>query len=266
MKTIHLFGLFTGLNLILLGGAAFLFFKSDSPSSPVSAASIGSEWKDLNPDDLPSYISNLRKSGISEPTVRKIATAKVAAQYDTQRQAIVASPATTQVARSQKQALLDRLDGEQKSQIDALVNPKSRQPQPPPAFQNSSASGGYASSAASGSGYPTAGAGSARSSSGQSAQAVDASDPAAALLLPAALAPDSPEIPITTEAQVAQWEKLQSDFVEAIGGENPNFTDPNTINTWNLAQQDSDDLFRAKFGKEAFLIQNMNAYRQGVGR
>lgn len=78
------------------------------------------------------------------------------------------------------------------------------------------------------------------------------------------MVPNNPDIPITTDQQVAEWERLQDDFVAEIGGADQNLSDPNSLEAWESAQQRSDERFRAKFGVQAFLVQNAEAGRRSV--
>lgn len=81
------------------------------------------------------------------------------------------------------------------------------------------------------------------------------------VLLPAALVPESPDIAITSDQQVVEWEKLQDDFIEEVGGTAPQ--SPADRKNWISAKDYNDTLFRAKFGTQAFLQQSMEAYRKG---
>jgi hypothetical protein len=79
--------------------------------------------------------------------------------------------------------------------------------------------------------------------------------------IPVALVPAAPAIPLT-EPQVTQWEQLESDFVAALGGPNQDPQDPEYRARWDAAQRLNDDIFRAKFGTEAFVLQQMERQRQ----
>jgi hypothetical protein len=81
------------------------------------------------------------------------------------------------------------------------------------------------------------------------------------LQLPAAMTIENPAIEITTDLQVAEWERLQDEFIAEVGGTLPN--DPASREIWIQAQRKSDERFRLKFGTEAFLRQQMDAYRKG---
>lgn len=81
------------------------------------------------------------------------------------------------------------------------------------------------------------------------------------LQLPAAMTIENPAIEITTDLQVAEWERLQDEFIAQVGGSLPN--DAASREIWIQAQRESDEKFRLKFGTEAFLRQQMDAYRGG---
>lgn len=82
------------------------------------------------------------------------------------------------------------------------------------------------------------------------------------LWLPAAMLEPDASIPITNELQVAEWEQLQEEFVQAVKGRAP-ATDAEK-DAWVQAQLENDDLFRAKFGWEAFRQQQLKAYMEGL--
>ncbi|MFZ4589013.1 MAG: hypothetical protein ACOYNG_08520 [Terrimicrobiaceae bacterium] len=81
------------------------------------------------------------------------------------------------------------------------------------------------------------------------------------LQLPASLTIENPEIEIMTDIQVSEWERLQDEFIAEVGDSVP--TDAASRKTWIRAQRKNDEKFRAKFGTEAFLRQQMDAYRAG---
>jgi len=81
------------------------------------------------------------------------------------------------------------------------------------------------------------------------------------LQLPASMTIENPEIEITTDLQVGEWERLQDEFIAEVGGTLPN--DPESRKIWIQAQRKNDERFRLKFGTEAFLRQQMDAYREG---
>lgn len=80
-------------------------------------------------------------------------------------------------------------------------------------------------------------------------------------LLPASMADHDPaKVPIATDQQVVEWEGLQDDFVAEVGGTEPSDTAGNE--RWQSARLANDEVFRAKFGWQAFVQQSLQAYIQ----
>ncbi|MBU6182288.1 MAG: hypothetical protein KGR46_05690 [Verrucomicrobia bacterium] len=75
---------------------------------------------------------------------------------------------------------------------------------------------------------------------------------------PAALIPESPEIPIITDQQVAEWEALQDTFIQEIGNKLP--TNDAERDEWLRAKQRNDEMFRLKFGTQAYLMQEKESF------
>ena len=86
------------------------------------------------------------------------------------------------------------------------------------------------------------------------------SDPKPAML-PAVLVPPSSEEEMT-ELQATERKKIEETFVADIGGPDQNPSDPEYLERWQSAQEISDDMFRLKFGIEAFLAYNTEAGRR----
>lgn len=81
------------------------------------------------------------------------------------------------------------------------------------------------------------------------------------LQLPASMTVDVAGIELETDIQVAEWERLQDEFIAEVGDSVP--TDAASRKIWISAQRKNDEKFRLKFGTEAFLQQQMEAYRAG---
>ena len=79
-------------------------------------------------------------------------------------------------------------------------------------------------------------------------------------LSPASIALQSPDIPLTTDQQVAEWEQLQDTFLAKVNSTIPSTEEARE--TWQEAQRENDDLFRAKFGDQALQSQQMEAYKE----
>jgi hypothetical protein len=252
MKTTRLLFYSTGLNVILFGACGYLFIERPE-ATPVSPDIISQSaapavaplagtvaqapfrWQQLESENYPTFIANLRAVGIPEPTLQAVIIAEVAADFDQQRQAIVAQAAPTESARLQKQDRLDQISREQSALVGRLLR---KHP-----------AGALAESAGPVSGNPAP---------LRDAKAVAGNIP---VLPPAVLVPADPAKQFT-DRQVAEWEKLQDDFVEAVGGPNQNPADPAYRARWISAQLANDQAFRAKFGTQAFLQQNIEAGRR----
>lgn len=68
--------------------------------------------------------------------------------------------------------------------------------------------------------------------------------------VPAAVAPIDPSIFNPNDQQVAEWESLQEDFVNKVGNKLP--TNAEEWQRWEEARQESDRIFRSKFGEEIY--------------
>jgi hypothetical protein len=93
-------------------------------------------------------------------------------------------------------------------------------------------------------------------------EAKSAKQSVGAVSYPLVMSPPDPAIPLT-EQQSADWQKLQQDFTDAVGGLNQNPNDPAYRTRWITAQDYSDEMFKLKFGETAFLLQSFAAARQG---
>lgn len=82
------------------------------------------------------------------------------------------------------------------------------------------------------------------------------------VVVPAAIVPPALDESALTNQQITEWERLQDDFVAAVGSsKQPSATDPEYRERWQAAQLSSDQMFRLKFGTAAFLQQNAEAGR-----
>ena len=258
MKTIHLLFLFAGLSVLLAGATGYLLLDRGA-RIPVSDRPLwgGEGWKT---EEAPAYVASLRAMGLPEASIRPLVAEKVVAQYEQKRQELASRP--------QSQQALKQLASEQEALVSTLLSKK-----PANAWTVDSAALVTSRPPTSGGGYSAAHGNPASSVPVQPISSTPATggnpltaDAAAKPILPAALAPDSPVIPITTDQQVAEWEKIQDNFVNAVGGKTPNPNDPASLKNWMTAQELSDAMFKQKFGTVAFLIQNAEAGRQSVGQ
>lgn len=248
MKANRLLLLSAGLNLILAGASVWLFLahsgrapvgaKSDSPAPPTPAKF---NWWQLESEDFSTYIANLRAVGCPEQTVRSIVTAEVAAQFEEERQAIASRPATTEAARQQQRQLLDRLPREQQAVVAGLLGS--------PSGGTSPAAGSLASNAGTNAGQPAY----ANSASGGNASTANASS---------AIPPANPAGP-SASLQPATSPNAQQGAVTAPAGPSQS---GRARPSWMTAQWLDDQLYRAKYGTEAFLVHNLDAGPQSAGQ
>jgi hypothetical protein len=227
------------LNVLLGAALAFALLHRDRPvpdgDQPLASQPAGSHsgepdqratraaalhWSDLESDDYPTYIRNLRSIGCPEQTVRDIITADIKALYDTKLQALRKQGLTA----SQLAVAEETLKSEQAALVESLFAP--------PRVAGSSA--------------VSAGAGS---------DAAGTPDVPATLTTPAAvplvlLDPD-PSLQLD-QNQTKIWQRLQDKFVAAVGGEWQNPNDPGYRERWEKAQKEMDDALQAYLGDDVF--------------
>lgn len=88
-------------------------------------------------------------------------------------------------------------------------------------------------------------------------------NPIPTIQMPAAIAEMNPEVFLTTDLQVAEWEALQEEFINEVGNKLPE--NAAEWQRWKLAQKASDEMFRIKFGEEIYRQQAQAAAREGSG-
>ena len=248
MKANRLLLLSAGLNLVLAVASVWLFFGY-SGRAPVQAKSVlpapqapgKFNWRQLESEDFSTYIANLRGVGCPEQTVRSIVTAEVAAQFEEERQAVASRPATTEAARQQQRQLLDRLPREQQAVVAGLLGS--------PSGGAWSVPGSLASNGGTSSGQPA----NTNSASGGNAGTANS---------PSAISPANPAGP-SASLQSATSSTSQQGAVTAAAGPNQS---GRTRPAWMTAQWLDDQLYRAKYGTEAFLVHNLEAGPQSAGQ
>jgi hypothetical protein len=268
MKIQHILSLSLGFNVVLIGVGSYLLTEPTNPlevqtdakpaSVPPKAVTVSVdegvtaqpisasvEWRQVESEDFPTYIANLRRIGVPEPTVRDIVAGEMATQYQEKRQIIQEHPAPTEAAGREKQALLDQLPREQGALVANLLQTNNQLAESAGARRVAGSSSFQIQSSP----VPVATDG--------SAAVTEASGPA---LLPAVLVPTVPSS--LTEIQAVERQRLEDDFVEQIGGPDQDPLDPAYRARWQSAQEISDTMFRAKFGHQAFLQHNIEAGRR----
>jgi len=173
-------------------------------------------WKDLDSEEFPTFIANLRSFGCPEQTIRDIVTAEINRDYDQK----LADLNSTQLASGQYALAKSKLDEERLKVLDEL--------------------------------FPSAGNHHAKlSNQGSTAQAgTESSPPEQPVATPLVLLQPDPSLHFD-EAQMNAWKALQRNFMAKIGStQNP--YDPEYRKRWEEAQKDLDQAFQSKFGDDAF--------------
>lgn len=177
-------------------------------------------WKDLDSDEFPTFITNLRSFGCPEQTIRDIITAEVNRDYDQK----LADLNSSGLSANQYVVEKRRLDQERLSVLETLL--------------------------------PSSSLASSRAKfSDQSSATQSGSDASSPLEQPVStplflLEPDSSLH--LDETQVNAWNDLQRTFIAKIGGTSQNPYDPEYRKRWDEAQKDLDQAFQSKFGDDAF--------------
>lgn len=252
--------LFLGLNLLLAGAGSFLYFQH----FPISPAGVPASAPTKESGKFPATVDRTGHLAVlPEAEPGPIFSANPASPHEAKRRQAAAGSAKAGTTRQQNQPPLPQQVTPQSGAL-AGTSMSSAATQAVPSFSQSPGQSPQATLSAGQAAAPSS-SGQATADPSQKPVAAAANPPAAdavPLTLPAALVPDSPAIPITTDQQVAEWEKLQDDFVNQVGGETPNLKDVATRERWSDAQQYNDNLFRAKFGTQAYILQNLEAARQ----
>ena len=204
-----------------------------SEKEPAQAPVQSFNWSQLDSNDHPTYIANLRKIGCPERIIRLIITDRVTDNYaekvgnDFQNGAL--NPAAIG-ALQQEQVILKLLG-------------------PTPAIQSESSNSGPVVESSIVDSTVQSGI----TTVGPSAETV--SMPLVFLNL------NTDQSPIT-ERQQSVLEGLQQSFIDAIGGTNQNPSTPQYLESWKNAQWQSDQQYRQKFGWQAYMAQTMQAAMQ----
>ena len=247
-----------GVLLCLLGGVLYTTHaeRKEIPVPPQAAAPFSPQpvlasaatpdpkpfrWSQLESTDYATYIANLRKIECPEKTIRDIIAADMGDLFTQKRQNLL--------AQSQGgQDLSKEWDQLQRQQQDILVKLLGPQPTPPASAQTQSPSASTALAPAALTQAPAT----------APATISRTSQPRLDISVPAVLLPPDSSLQLTAQ-QKETWSALSKEFVQAIGGPNQ---DPNSsayLRNWRKAQLQADDLFRATFGQDAFLKQQVQA-------
>jgi hypothetical protein len=183
------------------------------------------QWSDLDSDDYPTFIQNLRSIDCPEQTIRNIVSAEITSDYDQKLLEIKGLP-LAQLAQAREALIRERA-----GVIESLLSSST---------------------------VSATSLGSAPLENRQTTQADPDSDPA-----PGQSAVEQPSLPLfylkpdatvvgTDEAKLNAWKNLQQRFTASVGGQFQNPYDPEYRKRWESAQNDLDEAFHSQFGDDAF--------------
>jgi hypothetical protein len=277
MRIKRLLALSTLLNLVLIGSTGYLFVRrtdvrpvpitlgpspganTDAPNprheASAEPAAAAFHWSQVESDDYPTYISNLRAIGCPEQTISLIVTGELNAVYAEKRQQLEAQ--RSQESPGQASSLdIPKLQQEESDVIASLLGPKP------------------ASGMVPGSGTVSAQSVSASQDAAQAVTSV--SVPLAFQIDPNLLRANGvQQLPSSNgnsrpvsgpvepnDSQTAAIDQVRQSFVSDLGGENQNPHDPGYLRRWKRAQPSADELLMALLGTELFERYQIQAAQQ----
>jgi hypothetical protein len=267
-------------NFVLIAVGLALWVRGNVPPSTIVSVAPKSSpfhWRQIDSDDFPTYVSNLRSIGCPESIIHDIVKGELAEIYAEKEKAAMAPappiavrPKPTSAVRAGSQPMQTVLEvrAERDQTLAALLAPAG------PAKRLDSPSTHDAQPAAiapSNLGspqnivqqtqtqapvYPVFAShvlGSTNSSSTSPKTRIETNENGAS---PAAA-------PVSAAEQMA-LEKIQNDFVQAVGGADQDPTDPAYLEKWKAAQQMSDDQYKKFFGGRAYVRRQMEDVRRAA--
>lgn len=193
----------------------------------------GTAQANADANDFQQYAQTLRTQGQPEQTVRELVSSRITAAFQVRRAAIRNQSRRDGTAAADLDAKLDALNREQDAHIAHFAAPEEM------------------ATVQTVTGTQTAGA--ETSPAGAEKQ----------ILAPAVMAEAMPAT-VKTEEQAADWERLRSDFIKAIGGENQDPANPHYRQRWVQAQSEADQRYRFLFGDSAYVAMQMKAQHEAT--
>lgn len=271
------------LNVLLLGGLVMIWgdrrATTHVPPAPKSAPVMQAvnaktpaaapqptkaapfRWQQLDAQDFPTFVKNLRAIGCPEPTVRDIVEGELREIYAQKIQQVAVG------SSGQRQEMETFQLNNERDRLLASLTAPAGPPAPAAAMSTAGATGSPAATAAGDSPAPAAAAD----------PNVAPSQPAARI--PAAFAYAGTAGGVLTVGQGAQsttaanpqlgptettmLKQMQGDFAEALGDATKSPESPVYRQRWNSELDRSNERFRAQFGVSAYLRAEMKAARAG---
>ena len=222
------------------------------------------DWSQVESDDFPAYIANLRKIGCPEITIQRLVGAELEAIYGDTEPSKSGGPFSTRISPSTSHSTTvlsskesAAVKSEKLSVMHSLFD----------SHAGVSATGSTAST--SGSASKAGGLAGLQTSSGiGAAQSPPASvgNLAKPVTLPMVLRDTLGTAPVLSADELNQAAAIRDQFVNDIGGPNQDPADPAYRSRWNRAQSLADDILRAKIGWEAFNKLQMIAAQEDFAR
>jgi hypothetical protein len=271
-------------NFVLIAVSLALWVRGNVPPSSILTVvpePTAFHWRQIDSDDFPTFVSNLRSIGCPESIIHDIVKGELTEIYaEKENAAMVPAPSnevhptpasavravgskprpTVSEVRAERDQTLAALlapagpakrtdspairDGQAAAIAPANLGSPQNMVQPQVVQQTQAPAPVYpvfASHVLGSTNKPSASAKPVNESNG------DAASPAAA--------------PVSAAEQMA-LEKIQNDFVQAVGGADQDPTDPAYLEKWKAAQQMSDEQYKKFFGGRAYVRRQMEEVRR----
>lgn len=219
--------LFAGILVFKLSGGepATIEMKQSTLSSAIASATLAKmpfQWAQVESDDYPTYIANLRSIGCPEQTIRDLVTVEINRYYQQKQLALQPRAGAQGDLAIEKKKLV----AEQQQLFQQLFPPANETPD------------------ISVSSHPEI-------AQDTAATAEEQPLPPEPVCVPLALIDPDTSMPMD-ETQLGAFQALQDRFVAAVGGENQNPADPLYRERWIKAQADMDEALHSLLGDDAF--------------
>jgi hypothetical protein len=273
-------------NFILIAVSLALWVRGNVPPSSIQAVSSESpafHWRQIDSDDFPTFVGNLRSIGCPESIIHDIVKGELTEIYAEKEKAAVAPalpiearPTPTSAVRaagSQPRQTVSEVRAERDQTLAALLAPAgpAKRADSPAIPDGQPAAGDLPNSVNPQNTvqpqvvqqtqtpmpvYPVFAShvlGSTNSSSTSPKTGIETNETGA-----------SPTAAPVSVAEQMALEKIQNDFVQAVGGADQDPTDPAYLEKWKAAQQVSDDQYKKFFGGRAYVRRQMEDVRRAA--
>jgi hypothetical protein len=272
-------------NFVLIAVGLALWVRGNVPPSTIVSVAPKSSpfhWRQIDSDDFPTYVSNLRSIGCPESIIHDIVKGELTEIYAEKEKAAVASAVQNEVRPNPgsavsagtlpRQTVLE-VRAERDQTLAALLAPAGPAKRPVSfAIRDGQPVAGDLPNSVSPQNttqpqvvqqtqtpmpvYPVFAShvlGSTNSSSTSPKTGTETNESGASATV----------APVSAAEQMA-LEKVQNDFVQAVGGTDQDPTDPAYLEKWKAAQHMSDDQYKKFFGGRAYVRRQMEDVRRAA--